>query len=73
MADADLHELEQSPKSGEIKDPYDFRNGVKSEADLAAMRKRKQGKGLEMYYRRQNNVCCYCSHVPAQVLTPRSS
>ena len=41
--------------------------------DLAAMRKRKRGKGLEGYHRRQNSVrSCPC-HVSARQLTPRSS
>lgn len=54
--DVDLRELEESPKSAGIHDPFDFRNGLKSEAELAQLRKRKRGKGLESYHRRQNNV-----------------
>jgi hypothetical protein len=54
--DVDLAALERSPKVGEAKDPFAFRSGVKSEADLAAMRKSKHGKRLESYHRRQNNV-----------------
>ncbi|EKM61576.1 uncharacterized protein PHACADRAFT_248262 [Phanerochaete carnosa HHB-10118-sp] len=54
--DVDLRELEQSPKIGGIRDPYEFRNGITPEVDLASMRKRKRGKSIEGYHRKQNNL-----------------
>ena len=54
--DGHVARVEDSPKIAELNDPYDFRNGIKSEADLAHMRKTKRGKGLESYHRKQNNV-----------------
>lgn len=50
-------DIEQSPKSSELSDPYAFRNSIKTEDELATIRKSRQGKGLERYHRRQNNVC----------------
>ena len=37
--DGHVARVEDSPKIAELNDPYDFRNGIKSEADLAHMRK----------------------------------
>lgn len=50
-------DVEGSPKMTEpASDPYDFRNAIKSEPELADLRKRKQGKSLASYYKRQNEV-----------------
>ena len=57
MQDFDRKDVEQSPpKSPETRDPYSLSNGIKSEDELAVLRKGKQGKGVERYHRRQNNV-----------------
>lgn len=37
-------------------DPYEFRNAIVSEDALVQLRQRKQGKLLEAYQRRQNEV-----------------
>ncbi|EIM91371.1 CDF-like metal transporter [Stereum hirsutum FP-91666 SS1] len=49
-------ELQQTPsvKSAAYEDPFVFYSGIKSEQELAALRKRKQGKRLENYHTRQN-------------------
>ena len=49
-------DIEQSPKSSELSDPYALRSSIKTEDELAIIRKSKRGKGLEHYHRRQNNV-----------------
>lgn len=51
-------ELQQTPsvKSAAYEDPFVFYSGIKSEQELAALRKRKQGKRLENYHTRQNAV-----------------
>ncbi|KIY66157.1 CDF-like metal transporter [Cylindrobasidium torrendii FP15055 ss-10] len=40
-------------------DPYNLRNGVTSEEDLAQMRKRKKGKAVAQYQRKQNDLISY--------------
>lgn len=49
-------DIEQSPIPSEPSDPYEFRNSIKTEDELATIRKRKRGKGLERYHRQQNDV-----------------
>ncbi|KAJ3527884.1 hypothetical protein NM688_g8066 [Phlebia brevispora] len=52
----DRKDVEQSPKSSELSDPYAFRNGILTEDELAILRKRKRGKAIERYHRRQNDL-----------------
>ncbi|PSR72557.1 hypothetical protein PHLCEN_2v11550 [Hermanssonia centrifuga] len=52
----DNKDVEQSPKTSEVPDPYAFRNGLKSEDELAQLRRTKLGKRLEGYQRKQNDL-----------------
>ena len=53
--DADHKDIEQSPKTPE-KDPFAFRNALKTDDELALLRKSQRGKPLETYHRKQNEV-----------------
>lgn len=37
-------------------DPFSFRNGIKTDEELVVLRRRKKGKPLESYHRKQNEV-----------------
>ncbi|KDQ63008.1 hypothetical protein JAAARDRAFT_29002 [Jaapia argillacea MUCL 33604] len=39
-----------------VEDPFKFRDGVKTEEELAALRRRKSGKRLEKFHRNQNDL-----------------
>lgn len=42
-------------------DPYQFRDGIVPDEDIAGLRRRNKGKALAKYQLRQNNVCaCHC-------------
>ena len=56
MQDFDRKDVETSPRSVETHDPYALLNGIKTEDELAVLRRGKQGKGIERYHRRQNDV-----------------
>ncbi|KAI0348241.1 CDF-like metal transporter [Trametopsis cervina] len=50
-------DVEGSPKSLDLHaDPFDMRNSYKTEEELNDLRKRKQGKRLASYHRRQNEL-----------------
>jgi hypothetical protein len=51
--DIELHES----SSKLVSDPYSFRRGLKSDNELAELRKRRKGKRLELFHRKQNDVC----------------
>jgi hypothetical protein len=54
-ADADA----ESPTTSRIpvpKDPYNIGHGLKTDAEITELRRRKQGKRLAGYHRRQNDV-----------------
>lgn len=56
-AHSDSRDIEQSPKSPDpVVDPFDIRNGLKSDEELAQIRQRKHGKHLETYHRKQNDL-----------------
>jgi hypothetical protein len=59
-------DVEGSPKilDATAVDPYDFRHAIKSEPELADLRKRKQGK-LASYQQKQNEVTVPPSKSPA--------
>lgn len=40
-------------------DPYQFSDGLKTQDELAELRRRKQGKKVEKFHRRQNDVCTH--------------
>lgn len=43
-------------------DPYQFRDGIVPDEDIAGLRRRNKGKALAKYQLRQNNVCVrHCS------------
>ena len=43
-------------------DPYQFRDGIVPDEDIAGLRRRNKGKALAKYQLRQNNVCArHCS------------
>jgi hypothetical protein len=37
-------------------DPFSFRSGIKTDEELVVLRRRKKGKTLESYHRKQNEV-----------------
>jgi hypothetical protein len=37
-------------------DPFSFRGGIKTDEELVVLRRRKKGKPLENYHRKQNEV-----------------
>ncbi|KAI0059433.1 hypothetical protein BV25DRAFT_1828957 [Artomyces pyxidatus] len=51
----DVERSSTSPKTA-TRDPYKFTNGVKSDAELAELRRRKRGKRLASYHHKQNNL-----------------
>jgi hypothetical protein len=38
-------------------DPYQFRDGIVSDEEIAGLRRRNKGKALAKYQLRQNDVC----------------
>jgi hypothetical protein len=38
------------------RDPYNIGHGLKTDAEIAELRRRKRGKRLAKYHRRQNDV-----------------
>ncbi|KAI0691986.1 CDF-like metal transporter [Cytidiella melzeri] len=50
-------DVEHSPKTAEfVADPYALRSAIKSDSQLSELRKRKRGKGLASYHKRQNEL-----------------
>ncbi|KZT07677.1 CDF-like metal transporter [Laetiporus sulphureus 93-53] len=47
-------DVEQTRATGS--DPFSFRDGLKTDEELASLRKRKAGKHLERYHRKQNDL-----------------
>jgi len=44
-------------------DPYQFRDGIVSDEEIAGLRRRNKGKAVAKYQLRQNDVCiCSCSN-----------
>ncbi|KII91016.1 hypothetical protein PLICRDRAFT_39610 [Plicaturopsis crispa FD-325 SS-3] len=54
--DADLERTAASSISSASYDPLKIRNGIVPEGELADLRRRKKGKHIEKYHRRQNNL-----------------
>jgi len=55
----DAHADAESPTTYRItvpKDPYNIGHGLKTDAEIAELRRRKRGKRLAGYHRRQNDV-----------------
>jgi hypothetical protein len=57
--DGDIEGFSVSSSTARLADPFMFRDAVKTDAQLAELRRRKKGKRLEKYHRRQNNVFIY--------------
>ena len=54
------------------RDPYNIGHGLKTDAEIAELRRRKRGKPLASYHRRQNDVrisSSFCSHALTRLLT----
>jgi hypothetical protein len=66
-----------SPSSSRMstsRDPYNIGHGLKTDAEIAELRRRKRGKPLASYHRRQNDVrisssFSFYSHAPTRILT----
>jgi hypothetical protein len=57
--DANASADAESPTTSRIatsRDPYNIGHGLKTDAEIAELRRRKQGKRLANYHRRQNDV-----------------
>lgn len=53
----DNEDLEANSSTTSVQaDPFLLRGGIKTDAELAEFRRRKQGKKLANYHLRQNNV-----------------
>lgn len=55
----DAVERASGPKSAQ--DPFNFRTAYKDDEQLSELRKRRKGRSVEQYHRRQNNVCLLLS------------
>ena len=55
----DAVERASGPKSAQ--DPFNFRTAYKDDEQLSELRKRRKGRSVEQYHRRQNNVCILLS------------
>ena len=51
-----LDNVERASGPKKAEDPFSFRSAYKDDAQLSDLRKRRKGKDLEYYHRRQNNV-----------------
>jgi hypothetical protein len=49
-------DIERTSSNALPADPFQFRDGLKTEGELAEVRRRKKGKQVEQYHRRQNDV-----------------
>ena len=49
-----------NPQSMPRRDPFNFGHGLKTDAEIAEFRSRKQGKRLASYHRKQNAVGVSC-------------
>jgi hypothetical protein len=61
-------DIERASASGSVhSDPYQFRDGVLDDTTLSQLSRRKKGKRIAVYQRKQNDVsrpflpCCPCS------------
>jgi len=52
-------DAENAASSSAREDPFSLQDGVKSEGELSELRKRKRGKKLEMFHRKQNDLIEY--------------
>ncbi|KAI0305060.1 CDF manganese transporter [Russula brevipes] len=62
----------ESPTTSQIttsRDPYNIGHGLKSDAQIAELRRRKRGKPLANFHRRQNDVSVSFSYVLSPSLT----
>jgi hypothetical protein len=62
-------DAENAASSSAREDPFSLQDGVKSEGELSELRKRKRGKKLEMFHRKQNDVCLSWSSLKMKMLT----
>jgi hypothetical protein len=60
-ADTDA-ESPTTPRITTSNDPYNFGHGLKTDAEIAELRRRKRGKRLARYHRKQNDVSV-CSFI----------
>lgn len=52
-------------------DPYQFRDGIVPDEEIADLRRRRKGKALAKYQLRQNDVCVsQCSAFALTTMTP---
>ncbi|KAI0654462.1 CDF-like metal transporter [Cubamyces menziesii] len=51
-----LDNVERASGPKKAEDPFSFRSAYKDDAQLSDLRKRRKGKDLEYYHRRQNNL-----------------
>ncbi|KAH9897725.1 CDF-like metal transporter [Cubamyces lactineus] len=51
-----LDNVERASGPKQVEDPFSFRSAYKNDAQLSDLRKRRKGKDLEHYHRRQNNL-----------------
>lgn len=61
-----------SPRIATSRDPYNIGHGLKTDAEIAELRRRKRGKPLANHYQRQNDVrisSLFCCHLPTRPLT----
>ncbi|KAI0050597.1 CDF-like metal transporter [Auriscalpium vulgare] len=49
-------DVERTPSKPGPHDPFCFSNGIKTDEELAQLRRRKRGKRLASYHRKQNNL-----------------
>jgi hypothetical protein len=64
-AEADGVGSSSSPRITTSRDPYNIGHGLKTDAEIAELRRRKHGKPLANYHQRQNDVriSLFCYHV----------
>jgi hypothetical protein len=60
MERLDGKDVELTANVHKVDDPFSFRRGLKSDGELAELRRRRKGKRLEMFHRKQNDVCWLC-------------